>query len=583
MSRPEYDNIQGIFWMSPFCIGGLTGIFNMNRFSFIVFIVSVLGLLAAGMARGQEEAVSLLSNGDFEKITDGKPNGWPMPAGVTLEEEEGNHFLRITSQGPEKVTTVYRVIEIKPEHKAFSFSVRGRAIDLVAGKALWHDGRVILDFKNAEGKKVGSGGAPNFKGTTKGGWAEKTTQFLVPEGATQLEIMPAMFNTKSGTLDLDDLKLIAIDPQPVIEAKAAAAAKKAEDQARRAALVKPKAPIATPDQYPPMLKVQGRDLVTPDGKVVWLQGVSLTSMEWGAAGEHILESTVEALDNWNANCLRLPVREHFYGGTGPWQADGGAGYRQLIDDVVNLCAARGKYMVIDLHRFRAPEQKDADFWKLVAEKYKDHPAVLFELFNEPHDISWATWQKGGPVSDQKKVAAAKKAGEVFAENSEKLKAFDSIGMQGLIDAVRSTGAKNIVIVGGLDWAYDLGGIAEGYTLDDKGGNGIMLSTHVYPWKSDWAGKFLMLADKYPLFLGEVGADEKKMDFLPADRQEDPYTWVPDMLGLIQKHKLNWTGWSFHTGATPRLLVDWQYTPTPFWGEFAKKALAGEQFEMKKMR
>jgi hypothetical protein len=55
-------------------------------------------------------------------------------------------------------------------------------------------------------------------------------------------------------------------------------------------------------------------------------------------------------------------------------------------------------------------------------------------------------------------------------------------MQALINAVRESGAKNIVLAGGLDWAYDLSGIANGFALDDKGGNGIIYSTHIYPWK-----------------------------------------------------------------------------------------------------
>ena len=156
-------------------------------------------------------------------------------------------------------------------------------------------------------------------------------------------------------------------------------------------------------------------------------------------------------------------------------------------------------------------------------------------------------------------------------------------MQKLVETIRATGAKNIIIAGGLDWAYDLSGILKGYALEDKTGNGIMYSAHIYPWKSDWQGKVLDVAAKYPIFVGEVGADVKKMSFLPLDRQEDPATWVPDMLGLIQKYKLNWTGWSFHVWATPVMLSDWDYTPTPFWGEPAKEALAGKQFELKKMR
>jgi hypothetical protein len=107
---------------------------------------------------------------------------------------------------------------------------------------------------------------------------------------------------------------------------------------------------------------------------------------------------------------------------------------------------------------------------------------------------------------------------------------------------------------------------------------------VYPWKNDWAGKFLALADKYPLFIGELGGEPEPMPFLRPDQHEDPYTWAPDMLGLIQKHKFHWTGWAFHHKATPRILLDLDtYEPTPFWGRFVKDALAGKQFPLTRLR
>ncbi|MBN2713623.1 MAG: cellulase family glycosylhydrolase, partial [Planctomycetes bacterium] len=326
---------------------------------------------------------------------------------------------------------------------------------------------------------------------------------------------------------------------------------------------------------PPMLHVEGNKLKTADGKEVWLQGLAIASLEWGAGGDNILKSIGIAIDDWKANCIRLDLREHFYKGIGPYQKDGGAGYRQLVEDAVNLCASKGVYIALDLHRFRAPEKQDVEFWQTVSEKYKNHPAVIFELFNEPHDVPWNVWRDGGVVYDKKT------AENVAAENKEALKKFETVGMQKLVDVVRESGAKNIVAVGGLDWSYDLSGILKGFALDDKGGNGIMYVTHVYPWKSDWQNKFLVVAEKYPLFITEVGCMEKPMPWQKTT--ENPHTWAPDMIGLIQKYKLNWTGWCFHPKSSPCILSDWEYTPTPYWGAYVKKALAGEQFEMKKMR
>ena len=69
----------------------------------------------------------------------------------------------------------------------------------------------------------------------------------------------------------------------------------------------------------------------------------------------------------------------------------------------------------------------------------------------------------------------------------------------------------------------------------------------------------------------------------AENFVPPETWLPYMLGLIQKHRLNWTGWSFHPKAGPAMLADWRYTPSSYWGDYAKRALAGEQFPLTRLR
>lgn len=520
---------------------------------------------------------SLIANGDFEASKDeSRPTDWGLSANATWEKEDGNHFLRLKSPQPGTNVTVYRAVVLKPEVKALELSYKVRHEGVKRGKKAWFDGRIILNFKGAAKQAVNpSPKAPTFNGTSKG-WVARTQQFRVPEGAATLEMLFTLFEAESGQLDFDEIMLKPMDVKIIDAADAEAAAKEA---ARIAKLPKPKPQVrvALPEQLPPMLHVVGNELHTPDGKAVWLQGVAIPSMEWSAGGENILKSIETVLTGWKANCVRICLREHFWAGKGPYQSDGGMKYRQLVDDAVNAVATEGAYIVLDLHDYRAPQEKHAQFWQDVAARFKNHPAVIYELLNEPHDIPWEVWRNGGPVMDQKTSA------DVATENKQRLVKFQSIGMQKLVDVIRETGAKNLVIAGGLDWGYDLGGILTGFALDDRGGNGIMYSSHVYPWKSDWQGKFLDVAVKHPIFIGEVGADTQRMDFLPPERQEAPATWVPDMLGVIQKHRLHWTAWCFHPKATPRVLLDWDYTPTPFWGAQVKAALAGKQFETKKLR
>ncbi|HSU69287.1 MAG TPA: glycoside hydrolase family 5 protein, partial [Tepidisphaeraceae bacterium] len=446
-------------------------------------------------SRADESANSLLSNGDFESTQDGKATGWGLGRGATLEAEGGNHFLRLKSAEPGEQVLVLRSVPLGPEIKALELSYRVRHQDIRRGKQNWFDGRIILNFKDADGDELKPDPKPpTFKGTSAD-WQSHSQQFKVPPGAATLQLMFTLFRVESGQLDFDDIRLVSV---PVAPIEAAEGAAREKETRRIAALPKPKpqVPVPSPDKLPPELHVNG-NRIEAAGRDVWLQGVAVPSLEWSAGGDHVLESIGVAIKNWKANCIRLPIRENFWSGTGPYQNDGGMKYRQLVDDAVNLCAGNGAYIVLDLHDFRAPEEKHAAFWEEVSARYKNHPAVLFELFNEPHDIPWEVWRNGGEVTEKKKQTDA------AVENKQKLKHFSSIGMQKLVDTIRANGAKNIIIAGGLDWGYDLSGILNGFALDDHAGNGIVYSSHVYPWKSDWQHKFIDAAAKYPLFLGEV--------------------------------------------------------------------------------
>lgn len=539
---------------------------------------------AAGAAARQSKAAALLAktgnlidNGGFE--TAGKNSSWPA-AWPNLKENgswethpEGGRFLRMKSTVPDKTVMVFRNLVLPAGTKAVELKWRWRITDLKPGKMPWFDARFMMDFKDAANKKLKpQPSAPYSRRDTKdGAWEEKTVRFLVPEGAVSLDLMPSLFSVKAGTLDLDDFTLIPTDAEPVL----------AQQREREAAAAKTRVPREEPnkDKWPKPIRVVGNKILDSGDKEVWLQGLNIPSLEWSVGGEQVLKSTIVAIEEWKSNVIRIPVKEEYWFGRSG-QTDGGASYRDVVDQMITLASNRGAYVVLDLHRYRAPKPEFLEFWKDAAAKYKDHPALIFDLMNEPHGISWEIWRNGGFVGEK---TDADQAAFLSEEEKKKSQGFESPGMQAMLDAVRSTGARNVVLVGGLDYAYQLDGILNGFALDDKSGNGIIYATHVYPWKKGWQKYFLDAAAKHPILLGEVGGDAKKMDFMPHEIQEDVETWAPDMLGLIQQHKLHWTGWCFHPKATPRMILDWDYTPTPFWGQLAKEALSGKRFEVKKLR
>jgi len=553
---------------------------TLKCFALVMFALLLIGLRAiaddapATAPATEPAATSLLSNSDFSELTeDGKPKGWPIKDGITFEKEGDVRFLRFTQAEAGKMVMAYREVVLpKPHPAALEIHIRARAKDLKVGEQKWFDGRVMMNWVTSDRKKVkGSAPAPNFKGTTD--WVDKRVVFAVPEKADMLVVMPCLFNVASGQLDISVLEITPttadkLPPPPPQEPSVTVPTTQAAHQA-------------------PPLHVAGNQLQTPDGKQVWLQGLCVDSMEWSAGGEHIAQSIPVAIDQWHANSIRLPIKEDFWFGWGKWQkkGDNGKGYRKIVDQAVEDCAARGAYLILDLHRFGFPTQVHADFWKDAAIRYKDNPTVVFELFNEPHDISWKVWRYGGNIKDGVPVKAGAK------ENNEVQDEETSIGMQALVDAIRSTGAKNLIIAGGLNWSFNISGVLKGYALQDvPNANGIMYSTHIYPWKKDWQENFLDVAAKYPVFIGEVGNINSWDDFKFINEDEryekvlgPDSPWPIDMIGLIQKHKLNWTAFSFHPRCGPMVITDWNYTPTAYWGVFVKRALAGEKFEMKNMR
>jgi endoglucanase len=318
-----------------------------------------------------------------------------------------------------------------------------------------------------------------------------------------------------------------------------------------------------PGGSPPALHTEGNRICGPDGKPVRLEGVDVASLEWTNEGERVMDSLAVAYDQWNCNLVRLPLCQDRWFGRAPGQDDGGAKYRSIVDDAVSAAAKRGRYVLLDLHwndmdqwgqhigQHKMPDSGSLLFWKSLGVRYGDNPAVLMGLYNEPHDVSWDVWLNGGKVDET--IRRRGRRGVAPAAPPTTV-TYTAIGFQQLYDATRAAGAKdNLVVIGGLDWAYDLAPIAAGqYAV--KGTN-IVYDTHVYPgkeWKPEfkWENAFLKPSEKLPVLVGEWGGGANQQDFVQKFSQL-----------LRDTPRLNWTAWDLHPSAGPTLIKDWTYAPT----------------------
>jgi hypothetical protein len=144
-------------------------------------------------------------------------------------------------------------------------------------------------------------------------------------------------------------------------------------------------------------------------------------------------------------------------------------------------------------------------------------------------------------------------------------------MQALLDAIRSTGARNVVIAGGLNWANDYSGILAGRPLSDPRGNGVIYSDHYYNHGESvhaWIARMEKAAASLPVIVSEFGDDTAPGHGVSADN------WLRHVIQAIEDHHWSYLAWDLHRSAGPTLISDWNYTPSPNFGVFVKQQLAG---------
>jgi endoglucanase len=301
------------------------------------------------------------------------------------------------------------------------------------------------------------------------------------------------------------------------------------------------------------LHVEGNKLVD-NGATVRLLGVDRSGSEYsciqsqGMFDGPVDQNAVNSIKSWHVNTVRVPLNEDCWldinGAPGQFS---GSMYQQAIAGFVTLLRQAGMYVILDLHwnaggtnkSTGQQEMADADhgpaFWTSVASMFKTDQGILFDLYNEPHDIPWACWLSGG----------CQTAGWTVA------------GMQQLLDAVRATGALNVVMAGGVAYASDLTGWL-GNKPNDSAGN-LAASFHTYNFTgcadtTCWTQQIQPVADVVPVITGELGENDCGQGYI------DGYMTWADTAGV------SYLGWAWNTAncsTFPALITDYSGTATGF--------------------
>ncbi|MFF3166841.1 cellulose binding domain-containing protein [Streptomyces sp. NPDC003273] len=326
------------------------------------------------------------------------------------------------------------------------------------------------------------------------------------------------------------------------------------------------------DGTAPDLHVSGGKLVDAAGRTRRLLGVNRSGGEfmcvqgYGIWDGPVDDAAIKAIADWKANAVRIPLNEECWLGLSNVKPEyGGTNYINAVKDLVARVEAHGMTPIVEMHwsygqytgnsagcsdvhatcQKPMPDMRYApSFWASVASTFKDDKAAVFDLFNEPYPDrattgatdAWKCWRDGGTCPGI---------------------SYEVAGMQDLVDSVRGTGAKNVVMAGGLAYSNDLSQWLT-YRPNDPAGN-LAAAYHVYNFntcssESCWNSTLAPVAAQVPLIAGEIGENTCSHGFT-----DQVMKWFDD-------RNLSYLGWTWNTwdcSSGPSLISSYDGTPTAY--------------------
>ncbi len=304
----------------------------------------------------------------------------------------------------------------------------------------------------------------------------------------------------------------------------------------------------------PLIQVQGNQLVDEEGTVFQIKALNSSDPDKLEKEGQWKASYFKEMKEWGANTVRFPIHPR------AWRERGTEAYMKLLDEGMKLAEAEGLYVILDWHSignlrseiyqhemYNTSKRETFEFWRTMALKYGSKSTVIcFELFNEPTTaggkFGTCTWKQWKDIVEE------------------------------IIIVIRANGAKNIPLVAGFNWAYDLRNVK----LHPIAAEGIAYVSHPYPqkrekpWFEKWTDDWGYVAEKYPLVLTEIGfcGPDAKGAHIPVISDE---TYVEEILQYTKEKGISFAIWVFDPLWSPMLIENWDFTPT-LAGEVWKKAL-----------
>jgi len=248
------------------------------------------------------------------------------------------------------------------------------------------------------------------------------------------------------------------------------------------------------------LKVNGSQIVDKNGNSVSLKGMSLFWSQWG--GNYYNAETIKWLrDDWKCTILRAAMGIENGG-----YLENPSYELEKVKTVIDACIDLGIYVIVDWHDHHAEDHLDEakSFFNSISAEYGSHPNIIYEIYNEPLNVSWNSVLK--PYSEE------------------------------IINVIRTNDPNNLIVVGTSNWSQDVDMVINN-KIDAEN---IAYSFHFYSstHKKDLMDKAEKAINAgIPIFVTEWGMSEANGN------------GIIDMVSLnewaefLEKFNLSWCNWS----------------------------------------
>ncbi len=323
---------------------------------------------------------------------------------------------------------------------------------------------------------------------------------------------------------------------------------------------------------PTFIKVEGQNLIAPDGKKFFIQGINLgnwlnpegymfgfkktssarlinqafcemvgpdfTNQFWKQFKDnYITREDIRYIRKTGMNTIRMPFHYKLFTDEDYMGLSASQDGFQRLDSLVSWCRESDIYLILDMHDApggqtgdniddsygypwlmisEASQQQFAEIWKKIADHYKNEQLILgYDLLNEPI----ATY---------------------FPEEKAKLNAALEPLYKRAVAAIREVDKNHIVLLGGAQWNGNFR-VFHDSKFDDK----LMYTCHRY-WCDTLQANiqdFVSFRDSVnlPIYMGETGENKDQ--------------WIGAWTRLMERNNIGWTYWPFKRMGNPSSVMN----------------------------